>query len=154
METLDSKDKYIFFLKLNENLPVFYFNLATLFSELGFTLVPIEAESLKEISYLEKKFVLAIRHDIESQLNFYSKKMNFIEYLLKQFKITLMDVSSFGKIPIVKKYRLHKCYRHFPLPMDIEDIVMRMAYLYYSDKTTKQVWPGGKRGKFPEMPGN
>lgn len=153
METISKDDKYVFFLKLNETLPEFYYELANLFKEIEFTLIPVEPESLKEFSYIEKKFVIVVRHDLESQVNYFNKKNAYLNYLLKHSKVMVLDFSSFGEIPLVKKFRLQTCYRYYPLPMEFDEIVIRMAYLYYKESSAKHVWPGGRRGKFPAMPG-
>ena len=147
MDTVIGDDKYIFFLQLNEKLPDFYFDLVLLFKELGFTLVPVLPQSLKEFSYLEKKYFLVVRHDIESQTNFFKKENVYTHYRLKHSKILMMDVSSFGETPLVKKHRIQKSYRYYPLPMEFDEIAIRMAYLYYRDENVKQVWPGGRRWK-------
>jgi hypothetical protein len=144
-------DIYIFFLRLDDALPEDYFHLANYFKQYCISLIPVTAKQLVEMSTSNREYVLSLNTNLTSDSIFKRFQKKFLNFSLLSRKFYLFDLSSFSKIEIAPKAEYAKSYKHYPLPVDLEDTVIDIALAIYEDREKKQIWPGGRRAKLPPL---
>jgi hypothetical protein len=140
---------YIFFLKTSEALNGIYFQMANLFAQLNIVLLPVNAEGLKNIDRHKKHYIIVCRNDLQSAQIFNEIKNSYLDFALSRGHVSLYDISSFSEIENANKYQNKKLYFYFPLPVDMNQVVMNVAIDYFKTKNEIEEWPGGKRSKIP-----
>jgi hypothetical protein len=146
-------ESYIFFLQAKPQLPEAFFLLSTLFADFGISLIPVTPSSLKDLSYNERRHLIVLRNDLESNECFQKARKVHIDYLMKHLLINLYDLTSFGEIEQTARVKRYRCYHSFALPASFEEIIVKISYEYYKSQKGNHKWPGGRKGKFPEMNG-
>jgi hypothetical protein len=149
-----SREIFIFFLKLSDELPESYFHMANMFKGYGISLVPMTTKQLKEIKHNSREYVVSISSNFMSYRNFLIARKSYIDYMVLNRKFCLFDISSFQMADIASKGFRTKSYHFYSLPVSIEETVKHIALQIYSDRKTKLNWPGGVRAKLPTDAGN
>ncbi|WP_127717759.1 hypothetical protein [Halobacteriovorax sp. HLS] len=149
-----SREIFIFFLKLSDQLPEFYFHMATMFKGYGISLVPISPKDLKEIKHNSREYIVSVNSDFTKYRNFLVARKTYIDYMVLNKKFCLFDISSFEMADIASRGFRTKSYHYFSLPVNIEETVKLIAISIYEDRKTKSNWPGGVRSKLPSDVGN
>tara|TARA_Y100000996_G_scaffold409633_1_gene390611 strand:+ start:465 stop:863 length:399 start_codon:yes stop_codon:yes gene_type:complete len=120
----------ILYLRLSKNIPNFYFPLSQKLSDLNLKLVPVSGQDIGIYAKKEKRIIFSFVKDLMS-LNRLTKQRNrYLDYYLKNKKIFLMDMSSFGSLKMSKNYLKEEVYNHIPLPLQIEDVVDSLVKTY------------------------
>jgi hypothetical protein len=140
---------YIFFLKTNEALNAAFFQLANLFAQLNIVLLPVTTDELQNIDRHKKHHIIVCRNDLASAQIFNEIKTSYFDFALSRGHISLYDISSFSEIENANKYQNKKLYFYFPLPVDMNQVVMNIAIDFFKTKNEIEEWPGGKRSKIP-----
>ena len=149
-----SREIFIFFLKLSDELPEFYFHMANMFKGYGISLVPMTAKQLKEIKHNNREYVVSVTSDFTKYRNYLMARKSYLDYMVLNRKFCLFDISSFEMADIASKGFRAKSYHFYSLPVSIEETVKHIALQIYSDRKTKLNWPGGVRSKLPTDAGN
>ncbi len=147
----NDSEVYIFFLRLDSNLTEDYFQLAAYFKQYCISLVPVSAQEILEMESRNREYVLCLNTSMTTDSIFKRYQKKFLNFSLLSRKFCLFDLSSFSKIEIAPKAEYARSYHHFSLPIEMEEVVVDIALAIYEDRTKKQVWPGGRRAKLPEL---
>lgn len=145
---------YIFYLQIKNDLDDNYYLLAEVFRKINISLLPISADDLKVLDRNKKNYLISIRNDFSSAVNFNLMKKSFLDTAMLAGKIALFDVSSFSEIENATKFQNKNIYRYFPLPQNLKQVAMSIAVDFYRDRNSQAEWPGGKRAKLPSMNNN
>jgi len=146
------QEKYIFFLKLNSELPRVFFKISRLLSGYGIDLLPITLAELQRLELRGKPtFILSLCTSFQHYKNFLIGRRYYLDQSLVKGKHRLIDVTSFS--PIINSSQLLKKnrYMHVQLPINLEDLIKKIAVFFYSENRDAENWPGGKRAKLPEL---
>lgn len=150
MEQLEKK--YIFFLQLQslDQCPEF-FVLSKIFSEQGFQLIPVDAEELSILTQEESNFLLVLTLNLTAFRKFNLKRKKFINFALKNRKLTLFHLNSFGEIRDLTTSHIIKNYKSISPPIKYRKFAEMIEEYYYEKKSKKETWPGGRRARLPEI---
>jgi hypothetical protein len=143
---------YVFFLKSGEQLGPSYFQLADLFNQLSIVLLPVTPMELQNLDRHKKHKIIVVRNDLQSAQNFAEIKKSYLDFSMSRGHATVYDISSFSEIENASKYQNKKSYIHFPLPVEMKQVVMSIALDYFNTKNDVEEWPGGRRSKIPTVP--
>ena len=149
-----SREIFIFFLKLSDELPEFYFHMANMFKGYGITLVPMTVKQLKGMKHSDREYVVSITSDFTKYRNYLMARKSYLDYMILNRKFCLFDLSSFQVADIASRGFRTKSYHFYSLPVNIEETVKNIALQIYSDRKAKLNWPGGVRSKLPNDAGN
>ena len=120
----------ILYLRLNQSIPHFYFPLSQRLSEIGLKLVPIRAKDIGFYAKKEKRIIFSFVKDLSSLGKLSKQRELYLDYYLKNKKIFLFDMNSFGTLKLSRNYIKEEVYEHLPLPLDVEDIVDNLSDTY------------------------
>lgn len=142
---------YIFFLKLEEELPREYFVLAKIFSKVNVTLLPVTKDEFKQLNQGKKKELITFVNNLNAWTNYHQFRKNFIEMSIQNDQITLYEISSFSPFEINYKIQNKKSYHFFQMPLYLNQVAMTIVTEFYKSREVSNEWPGGKRAKLPAM---
>lgn len=144
---------YIFYLQTKPELDNTFYVLAEVLGKINISLLPIEAEDLRNIDKSKKHHVLVVRSDIASAFAFNEIRKRFLDASMTSGKLMIYDVSSFSEVENAAKLELKNVYRYFQLPLNMKQIAMTVAVEFFKDRnnTPAVEWPGGRRSKLPSM---
>jgi len=120
----------ILYLKLNKNIPRFYFSLSDKLSDFGLKLVPVKAYDLGFYIKKEKRIIFSFVGDLISLDTLSQQRSLYLDYYLKNKKVFLLDLNSFGSSKLTKNYLKGEVYDHIPLPLEVEDIAYNLVEVY------------------------
>ena len=144
---------YIFYLQTKPELDNTFYILAEVLSKINISLLPIEAQDLKDVERGRKHHVIVVRSDFTSAFAFKEIRKKFLDASMASGKLMVYDVSSFSEIENAGMLELKDVYRYFQLPLNIKQIAMTVAVEFFRDRNNTPVveWPGGRRSKLPSM---
>ena len=98
------KEQWIFYLKMQKNLPMEYFSLDQRFKEYGKTLIPMEMKSLLDIIKKSPSVhVLIVIRSMDEYKYFRKRIKKIMKLLIRSGKVHLYMVSSFSSGRAIKK---------------------------------------------------
>lgn len=143
---------YIFYLQTKPELDHTYYVLAEVLGKINISLLPIEAQELKDIDRNKKNHVIVVRNDFSSAFSFKEIRKNFLDTAMASGKVMVYDISSFSEIENAVKFENKNVYRYFQLPLNVKQVAMTVAVEFYKDRNNNAIeWPGGRRAKLPSM---
>lgn len=139
---------FIFYLTFEENLPKKFFTFHSLFSELGFVLVPVRIDQLQKLMSCSDQSQIMLICSVTDSKEFktYNDKIRgLLKFVLKSKRLSFFHLSSFSKLNDSATHTLHKNYFFIKYPFDARGLSQKITRYYElkSEKTLK--WPGGKR---------
>lgn len=147
-----NSNELIFVMTFNGKLPSGYAKVAKRFTEYGISLVPIEFDQYLEFfRSFNHIHLLIIEGGINQKQWFKRCFQGHFEFAIKSKVLTLHHISSFSAASFKKGYERFANYSYYKLPVKTHDLVDDIAEKYYTQKHGYQKWPGGKRGKVPEL---
>ncbi|OUR98906.1 hypothetical protein A9Q84_05700 [Halobacteriovorax marinus] len=149
-----NREIFIFFLKLSNQLPSYYFYMSEQFKAFGISLVPVTLSQLKEIRHNNREYIISLTSDFTKYRNHLQARKNYLDYMVLSRKFCLFDISSFEIPDMASKGFRSKSYHFFQLPVNLEETVKNIAIAIYEDRRTKLTWPGGVRSKLPSDVGS
>ena len=120
----------ILYLRLSKNIPNFYFPLSQKLSDLNLKLVPVNAQDIGIYAKKEKRIIFSFVKDLLSMDRLTKQRNLYLDYYLKNKKVFLMDMNSFGSLKMTKNYLKKEVYNHLPLPLEVEDVVYNLVKVY------------------------
>ena len=120
----------ILYLRLSKNIPNFYFPLSQKLSDLNLKLVPVNAQDIGIYAKKEKRIIFSFVKDLVSLGRLTKQRNLYLDYYLKNKKVFLMDMNSFGSLKTTKNYLKKEVYNHLPLPLEVEDVVYNLVKVY------------------------
>ena len=145
---------YIFYLKSSEALTNVFFQMSELFGKLNIVLLPVSIEELQKIDRHKRHQIIVCRNDLLSATTFLEVKKLYLDFAMSRGHVAVYDLSSFSEIENAGKYQAKKSYFYFPLPINLQQVVMNVAIDYFNTKNQREEWPGGRRSKIPSGPEN
>jgi hypothetical protein len=144
---------YIFYLQTKTELDNTFYVLAEILSKINISLLPIEAQDLKDVDRTKKHHVIVVRNDFSSAFAFKENRKKFLDAGMASGKLMVYDISSFSEIENAGMLELKDVYRYFQLPLNIKQVAMTVAVEYFREKNNAPAveWPGGRRSKLPSM---
>ena len=120
----------ILYLRLSKNIPNFYFPLSQKLSDFNIKLVPVSAQDIGVYARKEKRIIFSFVKDLKSLGRLTKQRNLYLDYYLKNKKVFLMDMNSFGSLKMSKNYLKEEVYGHIPLPLEVEDIANSLVKTY------------------------
>lgn len=141
---MEPKEHWIFYLKLNKDLPREYLALDTEFKKHGKSLIPITLSTLLETTKSKKSIYVLIVVRNSTELKYFQAKIKKVmKYFMKTERVHLYIASSFQTIndpSIMKK----DYYNFVRLPVQIEEFCGKVAKNIEIQEGQVFTWPGGK----------
>ncbi|MEC8624005.1 MAG: hypothetical protein VXY34_04235 [Bdellovibrionota bacterium] len=120
----------ILYLRLSKNIPSFYFPLSQKLSDFSLKLVPVNAQDIGVYARKEKRVIFSYVKDLKSLDRLTKQRNLYLDYYLKNKKVFLMDMNSFGSLKMSKNYLKEEVYGHIPLPLEVGDLVNSLVKAY------------------------
>ena len=120
----------ILYLRLSKNIPSFYFSLSQKLSDFSLKLVPVNAQDIGVYARKEKRVIFSFEKDLKSLDRLTKQRNLYLDYYLKNKKVFLMDMNSFGSLKMSKNYLKEEVYGHIPLPLEVGDLVNSLVKAY------------------------
>ncbi len=120
----------ILYLRLSKNIPSFYFPLSQKLSDFSLKLVPVNAQDIGVYARKEKRVIFSFVKDLKSLDRLTKQRNLYLDYYLKNKKVFLMDMNSFGSLKMSKNYLKEEVYGHIPLPLEVGDLVNSLVKAY------------------------
>ena len=120
----------ILYLRLSKNIPSFYFPLSQKLSDFSLKLVPVNAKDIGVYARKEKRVIFSFVKDLKSLDRLTKQRNLYLDYYLKNKKVFLMDMNSFGSLKMSKNYLKEEVYGHIPLPLEVGDLVNSLVKAY------------------------
>ena len=120
----------ILYLRLSKNIPSFYFSLSQKLSDFSLKLVPVNAQDIGVYARKEKRVIFSFVKDLKSLDRLTKQRNLYLDYYLKNKKVFLMDMNSFGSLKMSKNYLKEEVYGHIPLPLEVGDLVNSLVKAY------------------------
>ena len=120
----------ILYLRLSKNIPNFYFPLSQKLSDFSLKLVPVNAQDIGVYARKEKRVIFSYVKDLKSLDRLTKQRNLYLDYYLKNKKVFLMDMNSFGSLKMSKNYLKEEVYGHIPLPLEVGDLVNSLVKAY------------------------
>ena len=142
---------YIFFLQLEDRLPKYYFDLASVFGIINVTLVPLKPNELNKMQATEiAKNVIIITSSFTSQRKFLKLKSLFLDMSLRTEKFRFFHLSSFGYVSNYSRERHLGIYHFLPLPAKVDEVCYYIVSKVHHYEKSVQGWPGGRKARLPD----
>ncbi len=148
METND-KNNYLFFIRLNKELPPYYLRLATIFSNIGIKLIPISPTEFSNLQQNRVAHTLIITSDFESMGEFKKMRHRYFDIGLRNGRYSTYHCSSFSTIDKDGQLAKNGYYNFYSLPLKLDVLVASIAIKYFEKFSQNNTWPGGRRAKLP-----
>ena len=150
---MDGKNQevYIYFLRLEGELPWYFFRMANYLSEYSVTLVPVTVRELADLASPNKQYVVTACVNLSQNQILKRIRQKYLDFTLLNRKFALFHLSSFQEFDIAAKARYNKCYTFYQLPTDMKQVALDIALKIYEESKDKLSWPGGRRSKLPSM---
>lgn len=146
-----NQEVYIYFLRLEGELPWYFFRMANYLSEYNITLVPVTLRELTDLASGSKQYVVTACVNLSQHQILKRIRQKYLDFTLLNRKFALFHLSSFQEFDIAAKARYNKCYSFYQLPVDMKDVALDIALKIYEENKDKASWPGGRRSKLPPM---
>ncbi len=148
------EERFLFYLKLRPELPIFFFPLARLLSGFGIDIVPVSFADLKNLSsFGESSLILSVCQDLTSYRSWLVGRKYYLDQALLTGKHKLIDVSSFSPVTQMMELMRKNRYYYHKLPMLMDDLARETAIVYYNEYKQSEKWPGGRRTTLPLLTG-
>ena len=115
---------------MSKNIPSFYFPLSQKLSDFSLKLVPVNAQDIGVYARKEKRVIFSFVKDLKSLDRLTKQRNLYLDYYLKNKKVFLMDMNSFGSLKMSKNYLKEEVYGHIPLPLEVGDLVNSLVKAY------------------------
>lgn len=138
----EEKSDWIFYLKLNKNLPEHFFDLDLEFKKRGFTLIPVSISELNSITKGEGRFHVVTTVTGMAEATHYSKKVQKIFHmLLRSGRMYTYIASSFKFIDETAKFGKTGQYHFVSLPVSLDYFCGTISKLIESTESQRRKWP-------------
>jgi hypothetical protein len=141
---------FIFFISLEESLPVAYYRLRQALLIEGFTLVPVKLDQIQSlISITDQKEIMVICSvtSFREVKNYNQKVRPYLKYILSSKKISYFCLSSFLQCDDYKRYSQTKNYFFVKYPFTLSQFSQMLSVHFKSRLKQASSWPGGKRSR-------
>ena len=145
------QEVYIYFLRLEGELPWYFFKMANYLGDYSVTLVPVTVNELADLAQGNKQYVFTACVNLTQHQILKRIRQKYLDFTLLNKTFCLYHLSSFQEFDIAAKARYNKCYEFYPLPSDMKDIAYDIALRMYEENNESTSWPGGRRAKLPPM---
>lgn len=145
---MESKESWIFYLKLQKELPKEYFRLDQELKMYGKSLVPMTIRSLGESIKKSKKIhVLIVVRNLDEFRYFNSKVKKILKFMVRTGRVSLYVTSSFNAVNDTTIMR-RDFYYFMKLPVSYSFLCQSIAKVVDSNDANAYKWPGGSRSQF------
>ncbi len=142
----EEKTDWIFYLKLNKNLPEHFFDLDLEFKKNGFTLIPVTISELLTVTKGEGNFHVVATVTGMSEATHYTKKVKKVfKMLLRSGRMHSYIASSFKFVDETAQYGKTGQYHFVPLPVSMKYFCDTISKIIKSKDNKTRKWPGGTR---------
>lgn len=142
---MESKNRWIYFLKLSKELPEFYLKLDQNFKKFDKSLVPITLKSLIESSKSNEELHLVIVIRSLKEFEYFQKKVRkMLKFIARQERINIYMASSYSNVNdpgIMRK----DFYNYVKLPISMNLYCESVATMIEVKDQKLKKWPGGVR---------
>lgn len=137
-------EEVIFFLKLENALPKWYYQFSLNFSECGVKLIPVSTEEFWKIIQGPKQHSIIVPLiNLTSKQKFNQKNQGLFERGIKNSKISLFLLSSFFNDQLQKKWKRYPNFFNYDIPSPINELAKKIALEFYSLNEGKLEYPYG-----------
>ena len=141
------KSSSILFLRMEKKLPPFFFSLSDSLSELNIKVVPIGPKDVGTFVEKEKRILFSLVQDIKGMEKLTYYRNQYLDFYLKNKRLFLIDLSSFGSLLQTRNYIIENVYYHIPLPSSLDKVRKIAVSILKSIHGREVSWPGGKSPK-------
>lgn len=142
-------DRYIVFLQLTEELPPFYFHLGQILKAWGIMLIPLRFKDFSAVQESKFSELIVFLPDIQSYRHYLKLQEEYLNVRFNLKQVRLFEVSSFKKNERLQRLEKAKLYFHLPLPINLEEIALKITEQVQNKEGLVEKWPGGRRSKLP-----
>jgi hypothetical protein len=145
---MEVKEHWIFYLKLQRELPREFFTLDQKFKNSKKSLVPVTIKGLTNMTDKNKSMhVLIVIKSIDEYMYFNKRVKKILKYLIKTGKVNLYIASSFNGVndtAIMKR----DLYNFIKIPVATEYLCGSISRMIDLKESSTLRWPGGVRSNF------
>lgn len=142
----EEKTDWIFYLKLNRNLPEHFFELDQEFKKNGYTLIPVSITELISVTKGEGRFHVITAVTGFTQATYYANKVQKVfQMLLRSKRMYTYVASSFKFIDETALFGKSGQYHFVPLPVTMEHFCGTISKIITTQDNKTRKWPGGTR---------
>jgi hypothetical protein len=146
------KEHCIFFIQFGKKLPRYFFHMASHFSYLGVTLIPISPRDLVKVIGNRSEHLITVVDSLSSLKQFEDFKKRFLDMGLVNRRVELHCISSFESVIENFHFQSLRRIQFFQLPESIELMCGKITEVYFKDSQVSKAWPGGRRARLPQEP--
>lgn len=140
----EEKTDWIFYLKLNRNLPEHFFKLDQEFKKNGYTLIPVSISELITVTKGEGSFhVVAAINGFSEATYFTNKVQKVFQMLLRSKRMHTYIASSFKFIDETAMFGKSGQYHFVSLPVTMEHFCGTISKIIQTKDNQTRKWPGG-----------
>lgn len=145
---MEDNQHWIFYLKLQRELPREYFQLDQKFKNSGKSLVPVGVRGLTEMIKKNKSVhVLIVIRNIDEYKYFSFKVKKTMKFLVRTGRVHLYIASSFNGVNDTAIMR-RDFYNFMKLPVSFNYLCQSISKTIDMKEYSSHQWPGGIRSKF------
>lgn len=149
---MDEKQHIIFYLHENKSLPRSYVQLAQNLKKYEIQLVPVRYDQMLFFSKHHRgAHFIYLEDSMEAKNWLRVKALRKIKLWIQAKNIRLHHISSYGELPVLSAFKRIRGYYSKKLPITFDELTIHLAEAYYETYTPVSKWPGGRRGKLPEV---
>jgi len=142
----EEKSDWIFYLRLNRNLPRHFFDLDQEFKSKGYTLIPVTIGELLSLTQGEGNFYVVTAVTGTAEATHYIKKVQKVfKLLLRNSRLTLFIASSFKFIDETALFGKTGQYHFVSLPVGMNHFCDTISKKIINKENKLTKWPGGTR---------
>lgn len=147
-ELMEDQGNWIYYLKLQKNLPAEYLVLDSKFKTHGKSLVPITLSNLMDMTKTKKSVHVLIVVRSLQEYKYFNKKIKIImKFLIRTGRVHLYVVSSFVGVNDTGIMR-RDFYNFMRLPVAYNYLAESISGMVDVKELEIQKWPGGLRSSF------
>lgn len=145
---METKEHWIFYLKLQRELPQEYLMLDQHFKLFTKSLVPVGVRGLTEMVKKTRRIhVLVVIKSIEEYRYFNKHVKKTMKFLVRTGRVNLYIVSSFNGVNDTAIMR-RDFYHFMRLPVSYQHLCQSVSKIIDTKELTSFKWPGGVRSQF------
>jgi len=145
---MDVKEHWIFYLKLQKELPREYFSVDQNFKQHYKSLVPITMRGLTDtVKNSKRVHVLIVIRNLDEYRYFNRNVKKIMKFLVRTGRVHLYIASSFNGVNDTAIMR-RDFYNFMKLPVTFDHLCGSISQMVDSKELSSQKWPGGIRSQF------
>ena len=147
---LEGSEHFMLYIQWGKKVDDDFIRLAAFLGRFEISLVPVKPQELDYFLVKRQVPVLMVTKSMAQYQRFKKIKKETFDFFLNANKIRIFHINSFKEESDYLFHKQKENYINVPLPLSLKQIA-RFVLSHYVRFESDEKWPGGRRGRLPQM---